>query len=343
MKNLSKYLPIILARICIISTVIYFAYSFINVYFNEFSSPMSDIGGFVRYILGILFLLGLLFGLAFLNYRLLFLKIYLNESENIKSFYWAWVSGLSLIIFGLLQLRTEYDNEFIDENIILTATLITFIVIFSYVADYFRTQKQQIKLLKEKADAELNTLKAQIKPHFLFNSLNIIYGSAIKHNDEETAVLISELSEILRFTTQESQNQFTDISKELSFIAKYISLQKARIPKNSKVKIDFLIDWDEENAMIAPLLLIPFIENAFQYALSLENESFILGELKIDRKNLTLDITNSIAQNTIQKKGTGVGIENARKRLGLLYDKRHTLDIQSENKVFKVNLKINLS
>jgi LytS/YehU family sensor histidine kinase len=216
-------------------------------------------------------------------------------------------------------------------------------VIFSYVADYFRTQKQQIKLLKEKADAELNTLKAQIKPHFLFNSLNIIYGSAIKHNDEETAVLISELSEILRFTTQESQNQFTDISKELSFIEKYISLQKARIPKNSKVKVNFLIDWDEENAMIAPLLLIPFIENAFQYALSLENESFIRGELKIDRKNLTLNIENSIAQNTIQKKGTGVGIENVKKRLGLLYDKRHSLNIQSENKVFKVNLKINLS
>ncbi|CAN1488909.1 HATPase_YpdA-YehU-LytS-like domain containing protein [Spirosomataceae bacterium] len=343
MKNALKYLPIILARVCVIGTVIYFAYSFINVYYNELSSPMSDIGGFVRYILGILFLFGLLFGLAFLNYRFVFLKIYLNQTEKFKSFYWAWVSGLSLVIFGLLQLRTEYDNEFIDENIILTATLITFFVIFSYVADYFRTQKQQIKLLKEKADAELNTLKAQIKPHFLFNSLNIIYGSAIKHNNEETAVLISELSEILRFTTQESQNQFTDISKELSFIEKYISLQKARIPKNSKVKVNFLIDWDEENAMIAPLLLIPFIENAFQYALSLENESFIRGELKIDRKNLTLNIENSIAQNTIQKKGTGVGIENVKKRLGLLYDKRHSLNIQSENKVFKVNLKINLS
>jgi sensor histidine kinase YesM len=343
MKNAIKFLPKFLARICVIGTVIYFAYSFINVYFNEFSSPMSDIGGFIRYILGILFLLGLLFGLAFLNYRMVFLKIYLNQSENIKSFYWAWVSGLSLVIFGLLQLRTEYDNEFIDENIILTATLITFIVIFGYVADYFRTQKQQIKLLKEKADAELNTLKAQIKPHFLFNSLNIIYSSAIKHQDEETAVLISELSEILRFTTQESQNQFTDISKELSFIGKYISLQKARIPKNSKVKIDFLIDWDEENAIIAPLLLIPFIENAFQYAISLENESFIRGDLKIERKILTLAITNSIAHNTSIKKGTGVGIENARKRLGLLYDKRHSLDIQSENKIFKVNLKINLS
>ncbi|MCU0325911.1 MAG: histidine kinase [Spirosomaceae bacterium] len=343
MKNISKYLPIILARACVIGTVIYFTYSFINVYFTEFSSPMSDIGGFIRYILGILFLLGLLFGLAFLNYRLMFLKIYSNQSDKIKSFYWAWVSGLSLIIFGLLQIRTEYDKEFIDENIILTATLITFIVIFSYVADYFRTQKQQIKLLKEKADAELNTLKAQIKPHFLFNSLNIIYGSAIKHNDEETAILISELSEILRFTTQESQNQFTDISKELSFIEKYISLQRARIPNNSRVKIDFLIDWDEESAVIAPLLLIPFIENAFQYAISLENESFIYGELRIEQKNLCLNIINSIALNSTVKKGTGVGIENARKRLGLLYDKKHLLNIQYDNKVFEVNLNINLS
>jgi sensor histidine kinase YesM len=216
-------------------------------------------------------------------------------------------------------------------------------VVFAYIADYFRTKREQLELLKQKTDAELGMLKAQINPHFLFNCLNLVYSSAFREKADETAETVQKLSSILRFSVEESKREQTSIEKELDFIEKYTSLQVARLPKREHIRTQIHIESDETPAVIVPLLLVPFIENAFQYAVSTEQPTFIEIGLTVIKKKLHLQIRNSIPNKSNSfKKGTGTGIENTKKRLNLSYTNRHELKIDHQKDTFSVDLKISL-
>lgn len=309
-----------------------------------FQSPesFSDSSGYMKYLIGWLIILGGIIFVAFLNYRFLFLKLFYHENTDFKSIYWVWVSGFSVLIFSLLQIKTEFFPDYADENIFITFLLISFIVLYGYIADYFRTKRLQIQLLKEKTDAELSVLKAQINPHFLFNALNTIYNEAHRVENKYTATLIEKLSGILRFSVEESQHEFTTVDREIKFLEQYLTLQQARLPQRENIKIRTNISYDDEPANIAPFLIIPFLENAFQYGISMEKDCFIDIDLNIENHQVYLKVSNSILPNNTIKKGMGTGIKNVQKRLDLQYRNKYKLLINNDLYTFKIDLQIDL-
>ncbi|AEE48040.1 sensor histidine kinase [Haliscomenobacter hydrossis] len=321
----------------------YLSWRFLQVFIAEFDQDSVAIYRLMRYLLGVLIELFLVWGIAHLNFRLVFLKFFSHNASSIRGLYWVWIALLALLWFALLEWRTFYEPNYADENVLLTFLLTAFVIGYAYSADYFRTRRLQLTLLKEKKEAELNVLKAQIKPHFLFNTLNIIYNSAQKHDDEETAQLILELSQLLRFSIQEATQAYTSLQSEVSFLERYIHFQRLRLPQKSNVDIQIKLEGAFNEGQIAPLLLIPFVENAFQYGVSMNEPCFIHVDLMVQNKLLSLHVRNSISPNASAKSGLGTGIHNTRERLALLYPQRHSLHIQADEKVFQVELTLDLS
>ncbi|MES2516896.1 MAG: histidine kinase [Bacteroidota bacterium] len=323
-------------------TLGYFGYILLRNLVLQSPEGFSNSSGYIKYLIGWLIILGGIIFVAFLNYRFMFLRLFYHENTGLKSVYWIWISGFSILIFSLLQIKTEHFIDYADENIFITFLLITFIVLYGYIADYFRTKRLQIQLLKEKTDAELSVLKAQINPHFLFNALNTIYNEAYREENEHTATLIEKLSGILRFSVEESQQEFTTIEREIKFLEQYLTLQKARLPERENIKIRTTISYDDEPANIAPFLIIPFLENAFQYGISMDKDCFIDIDLNIENHQVHLKVSNTILPNNTKKKGMGTGIENVQKRLDLQYKNKHKLLISNNLDIFKIDLQIDL-
>jgi hypothetical protein len=339
----SSYSIKLISILSVGGTLGYFGYILLRNLVLQSPEGFADSGGYIKYLIGWLIILGGIILGAFLNYKFMFLRLFYHENSGLKSIYWMWISGLSVLIFSLLQIKTEYFPDYADENIFITFLLISFIVLYGYIADYFRTKRLQILLLKEKTDAELSVLKAQINPHFLFNALNTIYNEAHREENENTATLIEKLSGILRFSVEESQHEFTSVEREITFLEQYLTLQKARLPERENIKIQTKISYDEEPAQIAPFLIIPFLENAFQYGISMDKECFIDIELSIENQQVHLKVSNTILPNNTTKKGMGTGIKNVQKRLDLQYRNKHKLLINNDLAIFKVDLTINLN
>lgn len=213
---------------------------------------------------------------------------------------------------------------------------------FTLVMYVWQNRKREEALEKQQREVEIESLKAQLNPHFLFNSLNTIYSSALSEKDTPTAQLVQQLSGILRHSVEEVRHEKTSLEKELAFIEKYLALQRARLPQHSHVSLTTSLHWDQEPADIAPLLLIPFLENAFQYGISLDQPSFVAIRLEIEDKKLHLRVENSLLTIPSHQKGTGTGLSNAQKRLQLLYPHQHTLRFGSEKSTFLVDLTLQL-
>jgi sensor histidine kinase YesM len=231
----------------------------------------------------------------------------------------------------MLMLRVE-NNTF---YLLYTA----FFTLIMYV---WQSRKREAELEKLQRETEINSLKAQLNPHFLFNSLNTIYSSALTEKDTSTAQLVQQLSGILRHSVEEVQQEKTDLQKEMAFIEKYVALQRARLPEHPNVSIESHLFWDQEPAEIAPLLLIPFVENAFQYGVSIDEPSFVKVDLRVEDRKLHLYIKNSITTHHEEKKGAGTGLKNAEKRLALLYPDRYSLRYDSQKDTFEVHLTLEL-
>ena len=213
---------------------------------------------------------------------------------------------------------------------------------FTLIMYVWQNRKREEELEKQQREVEIQSLKAQLNPHFLFNSLNTIYSSALTEKDTPTAQLVQQLSGILRHSVDEIRHEKTSLEKELAFIEKYLALQRARLPQHPHISINTSIHWDQEPADIAPLLLIPFIENAFQYGISLDAPSFVAIHLEIEDKKLHLHVENSLLTIHSHQKGTGTGLPNVQKRLALLYPHQYTLAFGSEGSTFLVDLTLQL-
>lgn len=191
---------------------------------------------------------------------------------------------------------------------------------------------------KEKINAELSYLKAQINPHFLFNTLNSIYSLAIQKSDE-TANAVVKLSGMMRYVLTESQNEFVSLQKELEYINNYIELQKIRLDPN--VKLHFSVDGSINGKKIAPLILIPFIENAFKYGVNAEENSEIKIEISVNEAAINMFVRNNkVNIRPDPENKSGLGIENTKSRLELLYPGKHYLTIDDNSTSFSVSLSI---
>ncbi|MBC7614669.1 MAG: histidine kinase [Pedobacter sp.] len=190
----------------------------------------------------------------------------------------------------------------------------------------------------EKASAELSFLKAQINPHFLFNTLNNIYTLSII-NSEHTSESIMKLSNIMRYVTDDVTNNFVKLNDEIECIRDYISLQQLRLAKDSEVT--FEVRGNANGQQVAPLIFMTFIENAFKYGLTKKEKTVITIRLNIESDKIIFFCQNKIhsQQNNLER--TGIGITNTKQRLRSLYPKLHVLKIINENEIFTVELIVN--
>jgi|SRR5579872_3583443 len=200
-------------------------------------------------------------------------------------------------------------------------------------------KERENDLVRDKLETELKFLRNQTNPHFLFNTLNNIYALARKKSDE-TADVVMKLSKLLRFMLYETKNNQIRISDEIKVLDDYIELEKLRY--NERLTISFLREIDNENEPIAPLLLIPFVENAFKHGASESRfESFINLEMTLQDGILEFYIENTKEENGKKIYDENIGLANVRRQLELLYA-AHEVSIKCEAAVFKVFLKINL-
>lgn len=187
----------------------------------------------------------------------------------------------------------------------------------------------------DKANAELSFLKAQINPHFLFNTLNNIYSLAVTKN-EHVADAIMKLSNLMRYVTDDVNEDYVSLEKELESITDYISLQRLRLGK--KVTINFSIEGNTNEKNIAPLILMPFVENAFKHGISSAEASDIVIKLTATADRIDFYTTNRLFDTPRSTERTGIGSTNTKKRLNQLYPRKHDLTILAENARYTVHL-----
>lgn len=210
-----------------------------------------------------------------------------------------------------------------------------------FIALSLRLIQQWRRSERERLHAELSFLKAQVHPHFLFNTLNSIYSLALSRSDE-TAPAIVKLSEMMRYVITEASEEFVPLEKELHYIRDYIDLQSLRLDKNAKVHSS--IEGDPDNLLIAPLLLIPLIENAYKYGVNPEDDSVIDIRIRVSGTRVTLDIANTkVDANHNKNIALGIGLHNTRQRLELFYPGRHTLTIDETETEYRLHLSVQLA
>ncbi|MCW3114518.1 MAG: hypothetical protein JWR18_2914 [Segetibacter sp.] len=207
------------------------------------------------------------------------------------------------------------------------------------IQEWLGIESKRQEVENEKLATELSFLKSQINPHFLFNTLNNIYSLAVVKS-EATADAVLKLSSIMRYVLSETKHDTVPLDKEIQFIKHYIELQKVRL--TDKVSIEFNVEGETEGKQIAPLLLIPFVENAFKYGVSTKETSKLVFEIKATPDRIYFASTNDMmSTDKGNENNTGIGLKNTRRRLELLYADAHQLTVAEENKQFIVKLILN--
>ncbi|MCE7054158.1 sensor histidine kinase [Algoriphagus sp. AGSA1] len=223
----------------------------------------------------------------------------------------------------------------ISHNILLFLSVVSFSI-------YLRIQERLFKVEKTKNEMEILSLKEQINPHFLFNTLNNIYGQAIEDNSQRTASSILKLSEMLRHVVHDAQCQWVSITKELAYMENYIQLQRQRLGES--VELTYLTKgFFSESLKIAPLILIPFIENAFKHGVNPDEESLIKINISVNGNELTLLVENTKTNVRLQAHEiSGTGMKITMDRLRMLYPGKHELNVEDTSTHYTVNLKLEL-
>ncbi len=215
---------------------------------------------------------------------------------------------------------------------------------YRYFKDWQHLLKKQTReqtLLAEKTKVELNFLKSQVNPHFLFNSLNNIYAITERNNDSEASEAITKLSNLMRFMIYDSQAEFINLKEEVKYIQDYIEIQQLRYA-DEEVIVNLKVNGDLHKSKVSPFMLIPFVENAFKYGVAIHQSSIIKIGISVEEDKLHFNVRNKILNTTSNHVYSGIGIDNVKKRLELVYPDKYHLDIQKDNECFDVNLRIQL-
>lgn len=274
----------------------------------------------------------------------------LLKNKQKKFFAFAFVSivmffyiQLLLTLFLVVKLLSDGYRLFPEMLDIVMLFFNLFFVVFIAIAIKFykrwnEKDFQEQKVQKEKVEAELQMLKTQINPHFLFNTLNSIYVLALKQS-EQTANTVMKLSDILDYILYRINTPKIAISNEIKIIEDYVELEKIRF--SNRVDLDFNTDLQSKDIQIPPMLIIPFIENAFKHGVAKSiGKSWIKISIKETNGALHILVANSKTQNKLKDKTGGIGLENVKKRLNLLYDSKYQLDISEKQMQYLVSLSI---
>jgi two-component system LytT family sensor kinase len=265
---------------------------------------------------------------AFKNFILLFLALM------------AWGLILKLVVGG--------DQAHLAALWIFNSVLQLFLTVPLTWILYKRraTGNEEVITLKRElgqSNANFDFLRSQINPHFLFNALNTIYGTALQEGAERTGEAVQKLGDMMRFMLQENMQQTISLTREIEYLNNYISLQKLRTATHPGINIHTEIEKDVNGVQVAPMLFIPFVENAFKHGISFREPSFIIVNLQVKGEQVNFDVHNSKHSrqaNDPEGDKNGIGLINVKQRLELLYPGKHQLDIRDTPKEFFVHLSL---
>ncbi|HON53022.1 MAG TPA: sensor histidine kinase, partial [Bacteroidales bacterium] len=208
---------------------------------------------------------------------------------------------------------------------------------YTYAIQMYAYETQMKQLQHAHIESQLQLLKSQINPHFLFNTLNSIYSLSLKKSDV-TPKAILQVSEMLRYMTYDAQNQFVPIEREIAYIQNYIALQKLRV--SSESILEFSVTGVTSNVQIAPMIFLPFIENACKHGISKDSTLTMCSTITITETKIYFTVTNTLYNIGNENENKGIGITNVSQRLQALYPGKHILDIAKSNDEFTVSLQI---
>lgn len=252
----------------------------------------------------------------------------------------------SLIL--LFKNNAQDAREFVENQSLLAfANLFVGLAstLYKILTDWLVHQNEKNALERQNLQSELKFLKSQINPHFFFNTLNNLYALTLKKSDLAPEIVL-RLSEMMRYMLYESNEKQVNLEKEINYVKNYLELEKLR--QGHKFDINFNLNGEVTNQKIAPLMFIPFLENSFKHGLDNQIKSgFVNIDLLLKETSIEMTIENSkppsIPKKNPSKKSGGIGLENVKRRLKLLYPQRHKLDIEAKPNTFKVYLNIQLN
>ena len=225
---------------------------------------------------------------------------------------------------------------------LVTYLLITLISITIYFTrESFKNERQKRELIESQLSTELKYLKTQVNPHFLFNTLNNLFSIAQKNKDEETANGISKLAGLMRYMLYDSTVTNVPLEKEIKNITDFITLAKLRYSRG-EVIVNISEKGELSRALIAPMILLPFIENAFKHGVDIEKTTVISITIEATVNKIIFQCTNPVAEpsSLAFTEYSGIGLENVKRRLALLYPEKHKLVITNNDKNFSVYLEL---
>ena len=284
---------------------------------------------------------------------------YLFQRKYAEFFTYTFVAiifaGLAIRLFYQYVLYPQFIPErvgtpfFITFRILKTLvnnyTLAIMVIVIKLLKKWYKDQQEAKSLEKEKLEAELKFLKSQVHPHFLFNTLNNLYSLTLKKSDNAPEVVL-KLSELMSYMLYDTVAKQVSLSKEINYINHYIDLEKIRY--GERLDVSFNISGDLSGKMIAPMLLLPFIENSFKHGVSGELETvWVSFDLHVTEDKLVFKVENSKSPEDdhlkISSYRSGIGLKNVKRRLDLIYADNYDLKIFDEKDTFLVVLKLKLT
>lgn len=222
--------------------------------------------------------------------------------------------------------------------------LVTVTAMIALFKSWYRNQHMAQSLAKDKLEAELQVLKGQVHPHFLFNTLNSLYSLTLKKSERAPEVVL-KLSALMDYMLYDAAAAKVPLEKEVNYIRNYIELERMRY--GDRLDLRFTESGDMTGRRIAPMILLAFIENAFKHGVSNENDdAWVCIDLKVEDGLLTLEVENSKSKEVIKRSSrdyaSGIGLKNVCRRLELLYEGCYTLDMQDQDNVYTVRLELEL-
>ncbi len=238
-----------------------------------------------------------------------------------------------------LESRQSYDFTILPGNLIV----FLFSLLYAFTKAWIINERNKVKSEKEKLKAEVDFLRSQINPHFLFNSLNNIYAITQRNKDDEAGKAITKLSSLLRFMIYEGSENKILLQQEIELINNFIEINKLRFSQEDNIKINFIVKGDIKSYKIAPLILIPFVENAFKHGISTKPEGEILISIILKDDYINFTVENAVFKKSYNLNSySGIGLLNVKKRLSLLYKDDHSLVIEEKEDRYISLLKIKL-
>ncbi|MBL7704636.1 MAG: histidine kinase [Taibaiella sp.] len=327
---------------------------------RSYTPEAADTGIYISHIIGynLLYVLAVYCNTLWLMPRLLFRKKYLWYFFSLL----AYISLLAIVIshyrewllarfpgatynnFSPVSLSGQGPN--LVTEIYFPSFIALFLIVFvffigSLAQKFFEISKQKDAVQQKQVEMELNLLKSQINPHFLFNVLNSIYALSLKKS-EQTPEIVLKLADIMRYMLYETKQDKVALHKEIQVLQDYLDIEKVRLAA-AAASVQLMVDGSAANYRVAPALLIPFVENAVKHGTdSMLAEAYIHIHIIIKESSLTFHCINNYKANFNTEKKGGIGLENVRKRLKLLYPDKHQLSIDTANNIFEVRLQLNL-